>query len=232
MRGYFYIIIAALLMWLPSFAERYDGHTGKVLVAYKMKHGSYFENAVVYIAAHSLMGATGFVQGVQLDAQSVSALKTIPDAIREAGLPIFKGGPVGLETTFFVLEHIAAPQMGGMQADKNSKKSKNKEKEDGVTPQLKVYDFMEAADEDRGAIVEKIIASYESDYPSPYVLYAGYAGWSPTQLELEAWRGAWLVLDGLDNVVSAGNFRPSETIWLDAFKRAVKNTEKKLGKIY
>lgn len=232
MRGYFYIFIAAMLMWLPSFAERYDGQTGKMLVAYKMVHGNYFENAVVYVASHSLMGATGFVLGDQFAAEAIASLDTVPEAIREAGLPIYKGGPVGLDTTFFVLEQVAVPKADEAQADNGSQKSKNKKKKADDAPQWKFYDFMAIDQGDRGAIIEKIIDSYESEDASPYMLYVGYAGWAATQLELELWRSAWLVLDALGGAMSTARLSPADAVWLDAFKEAVKNSEKKLGKIY
>jgi putative AlgH/UPF0301 family transcriptional regulator len=240
MRGYIYIILAALLMWLPSFAKRYEGHTGKTLVAYKMAHGNYFENAVIYIVAHGAMGATGFVQGDQFDVDVAKKLNIVPDKLREAGLPIFKGGPVGSDTTFFVLEQLDAPIVGDGASDdelaknKPSVKSGKKSKKDDTqaAPAWKVYDFLSTPQERKADFVDDIINSYKADDAPRYVLFVGYAGWSPTQLEFEIWRGSWLVMDDLDAAVSMTSFSPADALWLDAFKKAAKNSEKKLGKIY
>lgn len=89
-----YILLALLLLALPSVMGLYRGHDGRLLVAAPRLHREVndpFAESVVFLAEHSLSGAFGLVLGRPLD--TAEADKIFQG--RQGALPVYYGGPVG-----------------------------------------------------------------------------------------------------------------------------------------
>ena len=106
MRGYIYIAVAALLMLFPTLANRYSGYSGQYLVAFDMRQSDYFANAVVYVADNKVMGAMGYVLGKAYSADAIKDDPLIPQEIKDANIPVYEGGPLGRDSTLFILKHV------------------------------------------------------------------------------------------------------------------------------
>lgn len=212
MRGYIFIIIAALLFWFPGFAEKYTGHTGKFLIAYDIPVGNMFEDSVVYVIDHKVMGALGVILGRPIAKDVLKAQDTIPEEIKALDIPIYMGGPVGLDDGLFVLQkdHL---DIG---------------KETWVA-----YSLNQQTEEDRAELIAKAIADYdESVSGQNYMLFIGYASWAPIQLDFEVFNKAWLVLDEFGFTLGALSSKGADKLWRDGFNKVTEKSKKKMWVIY
>jgi putative transcriptional regulator len=145
---------------------------GRLLVATPVLVDSNFDRTVVLMLEHSEDGALGLVLNRPLD---VDLLDTLPEWSPVCADPqtVFGGGPVQPEAAF-CLAQVRRPTPG-----------------DAWTS---VLGDVGVADLGRGP----------SDVPGGVVaarIFAGYAGWSPAQLEGELAQGAWWVVDAVPDDV-------------------------------
>lgn len=137
---------------------------GQLLLDGGQLTGSDFHRTVVLVCIHDADGAFGLV----LNRQSKYALgevisQTLPTAWEEQ--PLFLGGPVRPEMLSFLVHVPALPAPKG----------------ETVLPGLRLVQTLEDwLDAEEAALPEKM---------KPF---AGYAGWSPGQLDDEMKRKAWL----------------------------------------
>ncbi len=125
--------------------------------------GSYFHRTVVLVCEHNAEGAFGLV----LNRPSENRLEDVfPGELPDAireGI-LFAGGPVQPAA----LSYLHPPPAGTR---------------GGVLPGLSV-----------GHDLDRLIALGSAGSPPPFLrVFAGYAGWSPGQLDDELRRGSWLV---------------------------------------
>lgn len=212
MRGYIYIAVAALLMLFPTLANRYSGYSGQYLVAFDMRQSDYFANSVVYVADNKVMGAMGYVLGKAYSADAIKDDPLIPQEIKDANIPVYEGGPLGRDSTLFILKHVISGK---------------------DEPAWQGYKVHVMTDEQKAAAVKDVIESYGDDTDEPrYLLFKGYSGWAPMQLELEMLRGIWLSADELGVSLDNALLEDSGVLWHKVFKNVSQDTKKKLGKIY
>lgn len=142
-------------------------YAGRLAVATPSLTDGNFDRTVVLLLAHSEAdGALGVVLNRVSRVPVAAVLPDWADAVAEP-TAVFSGGPVQPEVALCVAMARAGEQPPGWSP---------------LTGRLGTIDF--------GVPVEEVL---------PYVerarLFAGYAGWSPGQLEAEIAAGAWLVFD-------------------------------------
>ncbi len=143
------------------------GLTGRLLVATPVLEGPTFGRTVVLILNHGDDGAQGIVINRPWDVD-VSAVLPAWQPYVTAPTRLFRGGPVAVDS---VLAVVAVPG-------------------DEVEP-IGVRRIMGALGlADLDAPPEMIVGGVAG-----LRIFAGYAGWSPGQLEGEIGRGAWYVVD-------------------------------------
>lgn len=153
---------------------------GQLLLDGGKLHGSWFHRTVVLICQHNAEGAFGLV----LNRPSETAMSdALPGTIPEGlrALPLYMGGPVQPGALSFLHGDHFLPDGSVME---------------GV---------------DLGHSLEKLV-DLASDYSVTrrLLVFAGYAGWSPGQLDDEMRRDAWLVHPASVDLV----FGPQpETLW-------------------
>lgn len=141
-------------------------HTGRLLVAAPQMEDPNFLRSVILVLDHDEDGALGVVLN---RASSITVLETLDDWVELAASPpvVFGGGPV--EPTAVVA--LGAARLGAVP--------------DGGTAIL-----------DRVRLVnleeDPVLAAADLERIR---LFAGYAGWSPEQLEQEIDQGAWYPVD-------------------------------------
>jgi putative transcriptional regulator len=148
---------------------------GQLLLDSGQLRGSFFQRTVVLICQHDPEGAFGLVlnraSGSNVGDMIVADL---PETLK--GFPLFLGGPVQpsalsfLHTDAFIADSDVLPNFSPVVPDSN------------VMPNLSL-----------GHSLDSLIEIGESFSPTRKIkLFAGYAGWSPGQLEDEMKRNAWL----------------------------------------
>jgi len=136
---------------------------GQLLLDNGSLNGSFFQRTVVLVCQHDAEGAFGLV----LNRSSGNKLgeMVVADLPDELkGQPLFLGGPVQLSALSFLHSDKFLPEAS-------------------VMPNL-----------DLGHSLDTLVEIGESFSPTKKVkTFAGYAGWSPGQLEDELKRDAWLI---------------------------------------
>jgi putative transcriptional regulator len=154
---------------------------GQLLLDGGTLRGSYFSRTVVFVCSHDEDGAFGLVLNRPTETQLQAAFdRTLPSSLRQR--PLFGGGPVQPAALSFLYP--------------------GKAKEPAKTPLPGVV-----LHHDLDALIQL------GKHPEARValrVFAGYAGWSPGQLDDEMKRKAWLThpasLELLFDV-------PPETLW-------------------
>jgi putative transcriptional regulator len=145
---------------------------GQLLLDSGQLGGSFFQRTVVLICQHNKEGAFGLVLNRSLG-KTVGEMivADLPESLKES--PLFLGGPVQpaalsfLHTDNFISAADVLPDLGG---------------EAEVLPNLAL-----------GHSLDELVDIGESFSPTKKVrMFAGYAGWSPGQLEEEMKRKSWL----------------------------------------
>ena len=159
---------------------------GAVLIAMPNMPDPKFEQAVVFLCAHSAKGAMGLVLNkVVSNITFVDLLKQLrirPEARRVPGLQIQFGGPV--ETGRGFVLHSSEYSAGEATAKVGQQQGLNV----GLT-----------------ATVDVLKAIAEGKGPKASMLALGYAGWGPGQLEQEIQRNGWLTCPADDYLLWGAN---------------------------
>src|SRR5258708_6622279 len=135
---------------------------GKLLLDSGQLHGSFFQRTVVLICQHDTEGAFGLVLN-RATGSNVGEMIVADLPDQLKGSPLFLGGPVQPSALSFLHSDAFIP-------DAN------------VLPNLSM-----------GHSLDSLMELGESFSPTRKIkMFAGYAGWSPGQLEDEMKRKAWL----------------------------------------
>jgi len=145
-----------------------------------------FMHAVVLICQHSNEGAYGLIVNRPTGQTSETVLAEHP-LLREQSVPIFQGGPVGLDT-LQIVHRVAEHVPGGVELIDN------------------IWIGGNLTD----------VASYVEEAPAEAArnvrLFLGYAGWSPGQLELELALGSWLPAPSHADCIFSAD---TDSVWRD-----------------
>ena len=142
---------------------------GRLLYAVPMMGDPNFAQTVILLLKHSRDGSAGVVINQPSTVPLRKALPNLPDA-RRSELPVYWGGPVEPEGTIVLLREPGAS---------------------GRSERVLSGVYL-------GTDVEDLRAALAAPRPDRAVrVYAGYAGWSPGQLESEMQKRQW-VLDEAD----------------------------------
>lgn len=146
--------------------DRTHSHTGRLLVALPALDDPNFFRTVVLVLDHDEDGAVGVVLNRPSE---VELGEVLPEwALQVSGPPqLFEGGPVGTERAVGLAVLAGAESPDGFRP---------------VAGALGVLDL----DADSESLLGRLAGAR---------VFAGYAGWSPGQLEAEIASGAWVVVD-------------------------------------
>lgn len=153
-----------------------DSLQGHFLISTPQMPDPRFRERVIFICGHSDEGAVGLVINQPIPNTSVA------DVLVNAGIklppgiilpPIYMGGPVEVETAFFL--YVADYQ---------------------APDQIRVTGSVSLSSDPQ--IMRDIAAGTG---PSQYLFLLGYAGWAPGQLENELTDNGWLTLPAEDAVL-------------------------------
>jgi putative transcriptional regulator len=163
--------------------------SGHLLVASPRLGDPNFEGAVVLLLDHGVAGALGIVLN-QPTPVPVSEILELwqPQADRAPPGVVFRGGPVSPDVV------IAVARGADRHVDERWR------------PVL-------------GSVGTVDLSVPPDDQPATLTgvrLFAGYAGWSPDQLEAELAERAWFVLDALESDVLCSD---AERLWHDVVRR-------------
>ena len=149
---------------------------GKLLVATPSMDDSFFEKAVIYIAAHNEQGAMGVVINNTIEDLTYSDLfeqLDIPYSSIFCHTPVRLGGPVESEKGFVLHSYdYKIPGTRVINADFSMTSS---------------LDILKAMASDNG--------------PKKSLVMLGYAGWGAGQLEAEILEDSWLVISAEEQLV-------------------------------
>ncbi|MEJ5915021.1 YqgE/AlgH family protein [Pseudokineococcus sp. 1T1Z-3] len=163
-------------------------YVGRLLVAAPSLEQEDFRRSVVLVLDHDGAGALGVVVNRPLPVRVDAVLPPWQEHV-SAPARLFRGGPVGLDSA---LGLVVVPGDGPEPV--------------GVRRILGAVGLVDL-DADPAGVVRSA---------SGLRIFAGYAGWSPGQLEGEVAEGAWVVVDAEPgDAVSA---RPQD-LWADVLRR-------------
>ena len=165
--------------------------TGKLLIAMPDMGDPRFDNAVVFICAHSADGAMGLIVNKptpEIRFADLLEQLSIDDGDSGIDVRIHYGGPVETGRGFVLHTADYASGAGTMDVSDGI----------GMTATLD--------------ILEDIATGHG---PKRSMLALGYAGWGPRQLEGELMRNGWLVCDATDDILFG---RAAEHKWTAALK--------------
>ena len=136
---------------------------GKLLVAHPLMSDSFFNRSVIYITNHSNEGAIGF----NLCFKTQYLLRDIRPQVKNGNIPIYEGGPVANNQLFFL--HTVGHKIA-----------------DSFELSNKIF---------VGGNFDDLLHQLEHHEiePQKVMLFAGYSGWSPNQLETEIENKHWLI---------------------------------------
>jgi putative transcriptional regulator len=156
--------------------------------------GSFFQHTVILVCEHNAEGAFGLVLNRSLG-KTVGEMITanLPDSLKES--PLFLGGPVQPAALSFLHTDNFIPGTDSSISDIGG----------NVIPNLAL-----------GHSLDDLLEVGESFSPAKKVkLFAGYAGWSPGQLEMEMKRKSWLTFPATLELVFE---TPPEELWQKIIK--------------
>ena len=171
-----------------GISPRHRSCRGRLLVATPLLVGGPFFRAVVAVLDHDAGGALGVILNQPLDA---TVAEVLPEWSTLVSSPtaLFSGGPVSPDSALAlgVLRSGDQPPTGWREMYDRVGLIDLDLPADGVEPGL------------RGMRV-----------------FAGYAGWSPGQLEEEIAEGSWVVVDAFDEDLLSSN---PEALWRQVLRR-------------
>ena len=182
-----FLLVCVLLLAVAAHGPQASGAEPVLLVASTELEDPSFAHSVVLV----LFPAGGWPTGVILNRPTrLSWSEAFPDepALRARADPIFFGGPVRLNALWFLFRQ-GSPQ-------------------GNVLPVLE--DLYLSSD---GELLDRLLEGQASVDR----FFVGYAGWAPTQLDVEIAQGAWHVLPAdLDAILKMD----PETMWRELLLRA------------
>ncbi len=159
---------------------------GQLLVASSSIEEPPFFRSVIYLLDADEQGALGIILNCPLESDLDSVFPEWSDSVDAPG-HLFLGGPVDSNSAIAVgIAHVGTAPTGWQPANGRI----GIVDLDGPIPASGDFDGLR--------------------------LYAGYAGWSPGQLEAEITEGAWFVLPALESDLM--HQRP-ETLWREVLRR-------------
>ncbi len=165
--------------------------TGKLLIAMPGIGDPRFENAVVFLCAHSSDGAMGLIinkTSTEIDVSDVFEQLDIRATPEMQPIPVYFGGPVELGRGFVLHSTDYAADHASMHVGEQFSMTASREI---------------LRDMARGA------------GPDERLLCLGYAGWGPGQLEEEIVKNGWLACDANPEIVFS---TPDWAKWQAALK--------------
>ncbi|MFD1826923.1 MULTISPECIES: YqgE/AlgH family protein [Mumia] len=172
-----------------DLSPRHRSYRGRLLVATPLLGAGPFFRTVVAVLDHDGGGALGVILNQPLDA-SVSDVLPEWSSLVASPSAVFSGGPVSSDSALAI----------GVMA------SAGVETPDGWR---EMYD--------RVGLVDLDIPAAGTHVGLRGVrVFAGYAGWSPGQLEEEIEEGSWVVVDGFAEDLLSPN---PEALWRDVLRR-------------
>ena len=163
---------------------------GKFLVASRQLQDPNFSETVVLLIEYGLEGAMGLV----INRPSAVKLATVfPDIeeLKQRKDTIYVGGPVAVNQILMLIKSPEAPEDATL-----------------IRPNVYISSSWE--------VLERMLKKKETK-DERFRLFAGYAGWAPSQLDFERIRGDWYVLKADAEMVFSQN--PSQ-IWPELIRRA------------
>jgi Putative transcriptional regulator len=139
-----------------------EPEAGRLLIAEPIMQDRHFSRSVVYLTEHSLDGSMGFI----VNHPASFTLSSIINHFHDIDLPIFWGGPVGLDTLHFL--HSLPHEIGGEHIDKDIYWNGNLES----IPELYELGKLDATN---------------------IRFFLGYSGWGAGQLASELDVHSWLI---------------------------------------
>ncbi|MCB1651392.1 MAG: YqgE/AlgH family protein [Alphaproteobacteria bacterium] len=112
-----YLLLAMLLIALPSASKLYHGFTNKLLVSRPLTNGTFFEETVIYMKYHSLFSARGYIinKPARISTQKMQALRrTFPNL-----KAVYISGPLGVEQEYYQVSEDANGQIRFKDVDPN-----------------------------------------------------------------------------------------------------------------
>ena len=137
---------------------------GTVLMSTALLNGSYFEQAMIFIAEKNINGAMGFV----INKKFTRVLNELAEFSYTKAFPLYSGGPVKDESIFFI-HRLPALAVGATAIQGNIFLGGN---------------FKEAV---------RLITN-NSINADDIKIFIGYCGWDAGELEAEIDEGSWQVL--------------------------------------
>jgi putative transcriptional regulator len=168
---------------------------GQLLLDSGQLGGSFFQRTVVLICKHDAEGAFGLVLNRTLGKTAGELIVAdLPDKLKES--PLFLGGPVQPGALSYLHTDAFTPDAGISISDIDG----------NVFPNLNL-----------GHSLDELVEIGESFSEAKKVrLFAGYAGWSPGQLENEMKRKSWLTFPASLELVFE---TPPDQLWQKVLHR-------------
>jgi len=187
-------LIAGILLIMTPFLIAEEGYSGAVLVADE-RIGPPFDKALILIDRHDIEGAVGIILNKPLSDGQQAQLSAF---IRDAGIPVGYGGPLGFSERIFVLEEKKPAKPGGKL-------------------RFDLYDWDDAV-RTTPDLLNKIRQSIKSG-EQRYRVFTGLSSWAPFQLESEVLaKGEWHTVPASHDMIYQNN---SAVRW-DALERQEK----------
>jgi putative transcriptional regulator len=143
-----------------------DSLTGRLLVATPLLRDPNFDRAVVLVLSHDEDGALGVVVNRPTTVPVTDILPSWQPVVTEPGV-VFQGGPVSLDSALGLVAMVDGVEPLGVRR---------------VSGRVGVVDL----DTPPEVVLPGVVAMR---------VFAGYAGWSPEQLENEIAEGSWYVVE-------------------------------------
>jgi putative transcriptional regulator len=171
-----------------EISPRHRSYRGRLLVATPLLGGGPFFRSVVAVLDHDAGGALGVILNQPLDATVADVLPEW-SALVSSPTAVFSGGPVSTDSALAV--GVLGPR------------------DQPPTGWREMYDRVGLVDLDLPArVMEAQLRGIR--------VFAGYAGWSPGQLEGEIAEGSWVVVDAYDDDLLSPN---PEALWRQVLRR-------------
>ncbi|MEJ2684343.1 MAG: YqgE/AlgH family protein [Candidatus Sulfobium sp.] len=162
---------------------------GKFLVAARSIRDPRFRETVILLVTHDSAGAMGLIINLPTGVSISSALPEIKE-LRKRTDKVFIGGPVGVNQLFLLIRTDRRPE--------------------GATHLLK-HTFVSSSMKTLRRVAR------DKKKRDRFRVFAGYAGWSPGQLEREVAMGSWHVMEADEKLIFA---KDPSGLWQELISRS------------